>query len=380
MVDPQKLTETLKNAAKEMGFGLVGAERAGKPPRHAEYATWLDEGFAGEMHYLKRREAAYADPNLVLEGVRSVLMLAAPYGTVKPTAPRAGQGTISRYAWGSDYHDVVRERLDRLAALHRELAPHGHARGVVDTAPLLERAFGWAAGLGWTGRNAALIHPKHGSWFFLAGLLTTEELVYDDTRVEDSCGRCSACMKLCPTGAIVAPHVVDARLCISYLTIELRGPIPVELRAAIGNRVFGCDVCQEVCPWNRRAAPEGWPEFLPREGMNPIDLASVLEMDEAAWRARFRGMAIWRTKRTGLLRNAAIVLGNQQCSDAIPSLVRALDDPQPVIRGASAWALGRIGGLAAVDALRGRLEREADVYVRGEVSDALSAAKASERG
>ena len=236
-------------------------------------------------------------------------MLATNYRTVEPVPPGPGQTRVSRYAWGADYHEVLRRRLHKLADFHRRLVPGAGVRGVVDTAPLLEREFGRLAGLGWVGKNTLLIHPRLGSWFFLAALLSTEELVYDEPSTVGRCGSCRACLDACPTGALVEPYRLDARKCISYLTIELRDSVPAEFRAACGGRFFGCDACQEACPWNRRTPASVEPAFQPGPGMNPVTVAELVGLDEEAFRRRFRHTPLWRARRTGILRNAEVADG-----------------------------------------------------------------------
>jgi epoxyqueuosine reductase len=252
--------------------------------------------------------------------------------------------------------------------------PKAVAGGVVDTAPILEREFAELAGLGWIGKNTLLLNRHEGSWFFLAALLTDIELVYDDVRDTDHCGTCRACLDACPTDAFPEPYVLDASRCISYLTIELRESIPSELRPGMGDWIFGCDVCQDVCPWNLRAPLSCQPEFAPREGSDPMDLASLFELDEAAFRERFRHTPLWRPRRRGLLRNAAIALGNRPTRAAIPSLIRGLSDVEPLVRGACAWALGHYSDNAAIESLRHRQSIEADVEVREEIERAFLAA------
>ena len=341
-MDAAGLTAAMKDEARRLGFDLVGVCAATAPPRIDYFRRWLAAGHAGQMGYLAERAAAYEHPRHVLEGVQSLVMLGMAYRTVEPQPSGEGEGRVSRYAWGLDYHGLVRQRLRLLAAHHRRLAPHAQVRGVVDTAPLLEREFAQLAGLGWIGKNTLLLNRRLGSWLFLASLLTTEPLVYDRPEAEGYCGSCRACLDACPTGALVDAHSLNARRCISYLTIELSGPIPPELRGAMGDRLFGCDVCQEVCPWNRGApgtngtsvaAVEG---LGPQAGMNPVGLQGLLCLDETACRERFRDTAVWRAKRRGLLRNAAIVLGNRPHQAAIPTLTRRTQR-----RGA-----GRAGGLA----------------------------------
>jgi epoxyqueuosine reductase len=344
---PDELTQCLKNKARQLGFVLAGATAAIQPPRLAALHQWLADGFAGEMRYIPDRAAAYEHPRHVLDGVRSLLMLAVPYRTEEPAVPEVGQGMIARYAWGTDYHDLIRERLHGLADFHRELTPDAEVRGVVDTAPLLEREFAELAGLGWVGKNTLLLNRRLGSWLLLAALLTSETLAYDEPVTVGHCGTCRACIDACPTGAIVAPYRLDARRCISYLTIELREPIPAAQRKDIGPRIFGCDICQDVCPFNRRAPASEEPAFLPRPDMNPIDLAELLRLDEAAFRRRFRGSPLWRAKRRGLLCQAAYALGNRPNEKAIPALTKGLSDTDPAVREACTWALSAMQGQIA---------------------------------
>jgi epoxyqueuosine reductase len=294
-------------------------------------------------------------------------MLAMVYRTSEPVSPDAGAARVSRYAWGADYHELIRDRLDSLGDFLRARCPAAKVRGVVDTAPLLESEFARMAGLGWIGKNTLLLNKQIGSWFFLAALLTDLELQYDSPHSADHCGTCRACLDACPTGAFVAPFVLDARRCLSYLTIELRGPIPAELRPGIGDWLFGCDVCQEVCPWNqhetRTRESSGEPAFQPIEGMNPVRLAELFELDDESFRRRFRHTPLWRAKRRGLLRNAAIVLGNRPHAPAIAALVRGLNDGEPLVRGACAWALRQYPEPAAAEAIarRSPIETDADV-------------------
>lgn len=340
-MSPEDLTARLKAEAQRLGFDLAGATAAIAPPRIGALHQWLADGFSGEMEYIPRRAAAYEHPKHVLDGVRSLLMLAMAYRTEEPIEPAPAQGRIARYAWGTDYHDVIHERLHVLADFHRELTPGAAVRGVVDTAPLLEREFAELAGLGWVGKNTLLLNRQLGSWFLLAAVLTSETLVYDVPVTTGHCGTCRACLDACPTGAIVEPYRLDARKCISYLTIELREPIPPEQRASIGSRIFGCDICQDVCPFNRRPLPTAEPAFQPRPDSNPIGLAELLRMDDAAFRRRFRGSPILRARRRGLLCQAAYALGNRPEMNALPALVEGLRDVDPAVRDACAWALER---------------------------------------
>lgn len=367
------LTERLKQTAYDLGFSLVGVCPASSPAGFQRLAAWLEAGYAGEMRYLSDRYEAYSHPRYVLEGVRSLLMLGWSYGTETPRPTKPGQGRVSRYAWGEvDYHDFLRERLQTLAERLREWSPSSTARGVVDTAPLLEREFAQLAGLGWIGKNTLLINRSAGSWFFLAALLTNLELDADAAWETDHCGSCRACLDACPTQAFPAPYVLDASRCVSYLTIELRGPAPESLRTGLEDWLFGCDVCQDVCPWNRRAPPTAAPTFRPVADRNPVDLAELLTTGDEAFRERFRATPLWRAKRRGILRNAAYVLGNQRTEHAVSALLAGLNDVEPLVRGACAWALGEYRRSDLVPPLTRRRDIEADVAVREEIDRALS--------
>jgi len=374
-MDRRALTDQLKAAAAELGFALAGVCPAVTPPGLPRLHNWLAAGYAGEMAYLANRAEAYADPGRVLPGARSIVMLAMNYRTREPAESAEGAGRVSRYAWGTDYHDVIHDRLKRLAARFQEWSPQSKARGVVDSAPLLEREFAQLAGLGWIGKNTLLLNRAQGSWFFLAALLTDAELSYDEPTTTDYCGTCTACLDACPTKAFVAPYVLDSRRCISYLTIEQRGAIPEPLRGAIGDWLFGCDICQEVCPWNRRAPVVDTPEFQPRKELNAAQLHAWFNWSDEQFRQLFRDTPLWRARRRGLLRNAAIVLGNQQSTLSIEPLGLGLNDAEPLIRGASAWALGRIGDERSRSLLQARLTVETDHEVRGEIQTALIATR-----
>jgi len=371
-VDAASLANELKAQAQALDFALSGICPAIDAPGYERMQQWLASGYAGQMHYLSNRAEAYRHPRGVLDGARSVLMLALPYRTEEPAPLAAGQGRISRYAWGpGDYHDVIHEKLHALADWLRERVPGAQVRGVVDSAPLLEREFAVQAGLGWIGKNTLLLNKPAGSYFFLAALLTDLDLPADEPFRADHCGSCTACLDACPTQAFPQPFVLDATKCISYLTIELREAIPTELREGLGEWLFGCDICQDVCPWNSRAPLSNEPVFQPREGENPVDLIALFDLDEAGFKERFRHSPLWRAKRRGILRNTAIVLGNQRADAAIPALIKGLNDEEPLVRGACAWALGKWDESAATIALRARQKMETDRNVMLEIERAV---------
>jgi epoxyqueuosine reductase len=367
-----RLTQELKAEALRLGFDRAGACPAVAPPGRSHFQDWLAAGYAGQMQFFQRRAAAYDHPENVLDGARSLLMLSVNYRTEAPRPTRPGQGRISRYAWGeADYHDEIHSRLKDLGRFVHKHVPEARVRGVVDTAPLLEHEFARLAGLGWTGKNTLLLDRQAGSWFFLAALLTDLELDYDQPLTTDHCGTCTACLDACPTGAFPQPYVLDARRCISYLTFELREAIPAGLRESLGDWLFGCDVCQEVCPWNRRAPASRLACFSPQTDRNPTGLAELFFLTDEAFRTRFRRTPLWRAKRRGILRNAAIVLGNRPAADAVPALTKGLCDPEPLIREACAWALGRYDSPVARTVLSDRIGAERDDGVRREILAAL---------
>lgn len=285
------------------------------------------------------------------------------------------RGRVARYAWGRDYHDVIPPRLRAISELLRDLAgAEIRSRTFVDTGPLVDRGAAVRAGLGFVGKNTCLLTGPHGSYVFLSAVLTTAEIAPDPLVTKD-CGSCTACIDACPTEALLGGQQIDATRCISYLTIEHRGSLPRDLRPLMGDWVFGCDICQEVCPWNRARSISFHREFVPSEGAGAdLDLVDLLGLDDAAFRARFKGTPLTRAKRRGLLRNAAVALGNQGDLRAIPALLGALRDPEPLVREHAAWALAQIGSLPANarEALAQALAEEAEPPVRAELREALS--------
>ncbi len=355
-----------------MGFGLCGVAPAVTPTGFSRFLQWLEAGYAGEMQYLESRREAYQHPRSVMEDVRSVLMLGMHYRTADRTPPGTGEGKIARYAWGQvDYHDLIHDRLKQLKRFAVACVPAADVRGVVDTAPLLEREFAQLAGLGWVGKNTLLLNKHEGSFFFLAALLTSFELEPDTPIESDHCGTCTACLDACPTDAFVHPWVLDASKCISYLTIEHRSPVAIDLRDKLDGWVFGCDVCQDVCPWNRKAPVANEDGFWPTDLQNPMPLRELFAIDDEAFRARFRKTPLWRPRRRGMLRNAALVLGGDPQESNIAALMQGLADIEPLVRSASAWALGRHPFAAAQEGLLSRLPAEMDPEVRAEIEMAL---------
>jgi epoxyqueuosine reductase len=338
-VTPTALAGRVKATGRRLGFDLVAVGPAGPPERGAALDAWLDAGCAGTMAYMERTRAARRDPARVLPGARSVIACALNY---YQGADAAGPPHVARYAWGDDYHAVMEPRLRALLDDLVAAAPGSTGRAYADTGPLLERELAARAGLGWVGKNTMLLHPALGSYFFIGMILTTAEL-QPDPPLPDRCGTCTRCLEACPTAAFPRPYVLDARRCISYLTIEHRGAIPEDARPGLGTLAFGCDICQDVCPWNRRAPVTSEAAFRAR------DLPALREwpgLTEAEYRERLRGSPLRRARRRGLRRNAAVALGNARDPEAGPALAAALGDPDPEVRLHAAWALGRLGGAA----------------------------------
>ena len=302
------LTESVKALALELGFDLVAIGSA-DPPEHGQaFTRWVEAGYAGDMRYLERRRDERLDPQRVLPGARSVVCLALNYYQGEPADP--SWEPVARYAWGRDYHDVITPRLERLAA-HLAEASGARSKAYVDTGPVLERDLAARAGLGWIGKNSMLLHPDLGSWFFIGVLLTTAALDHDEP-LPDRCGSCRACLDACPTEAFVAPYVLDARRCISYLTIEHRGEIDPVLHRDMGQWQFGCDLCQSACPWNRKSPITREASFQPTRSYPGAE--AVARMDDGQFRQRFTGTALLRPKASGMRRNALIALANHMGS------------------------------------------------------------------
>lgn len=346
----QAATESVRAYAHSLGFDLVGFAPVLTPAHALFFRKWLEQGFHGEMAYLARTADARCDPQQVLPGAKSAVVVGLNYApAVSPVADDPARGVFARYALGDDYHEVMERKLRQLLEFIRQQYPDCRAKIYVDAGPVLERDLAWRAGLGWFGKNTLLINTHRGSYFLLGEILLDVELEYDQPAF-GGCGKCTRCMEACPTGAIVAPYVLDARRCISYLTIELRGSIPEELRPKMGNRIFGCDICQEVCPFNQprphaplRSAPTNEPRFAPREATLAPKLVDLLRMSEEEFRTAFRNSPVRRAKWRGFRRNVAVALGNSRGPDALPVLQQELEhESEPVVREHLQWAIHRL--------------------------------------
>ncbi len=345
------LARQIKAQAHVLGFALCGITDAAPPPHHRDYARWLAQGRAGEMLYLHRQEPKRGDLGLVLPGVQSIVCVALNYAPADghadgpdpgKAADKTLRGTVARYARFDDYHDVLWERLASLLAFIRALCPDTQGKVYCDTGPVTERDLAMRAGLGWIGKHTNLLSRQGGNWFFLGEILLTLPLPADPPETTH-CGTCTRCIPACPTGAITAPYQLDARRCISYLTIELKGSIPVHLRPLIGNRIYGCDDCLAACPWNKFARAACDDAVRPRADLSGPDLIALLALDDDQFRRLFARSPIKRAKRRGLLRNVCVALGNIGDAGAVPALRRAAeDDPEPLVREHAAWALEQI--------------------------------------
>ena len=388
------LTAMIKAEARRLGFALVGVTNPSRPPHFEVFEGWLNAGRHGSMAYLssERARRLRADPRQVLPGCLSVIVLGLRY----PTSTYTGQnpevqisgnngggntgvsGLIASYAYGSDYHDTIPPRLRALSVfIGAQTGASVNSHPYTDTGPVLERDLAQLAGLGWIGKNTCLIHPRMGSYFLLAELFVDILLEPDPPFLADRCGTCTRCLQACPTSCILPDRTIDAGRCISYLTIELKGPVPISLRPLMGRWIFGCDICQTVCPWNMRfsegltaLAPD--PAFTPRPGLPAPDLIQELALSPQDFNRKFHGSPIQRPHRHGYLRNVAIALGNNGSPSAVPTLIKSLlHEANPLVRGASAWALGQIGDASAFRALASARSSEPDETVLREITSAL---------
>ncbi|MXZ00103.1 tRNA epoxyqueuosine(34) reductase QueG [Candidatus Poribacteria bacterium] len=369
------LTQQIQARAHKLGFELVGIIPAAQSETIARYQQWIENGYAGKMGYLEKHLPLKRDVRQLLAEAKSVISLAMNYYTLDPPKPLAenpARGQISRYAWGDDYHDIIRQRLSELVDFIKQTAETElQTRVCVDTAPIIEREYAEKAGIGWIGKNTNLIHWRSGSWYFLAEVLVSIALEPETLPLRGGCGTCTRCIEACPTDAIVEPNLLDSRRCISYLTIELKERIPKAFRSKMGNLIYGCDICQEVCPWNSKAVPTDDPAFQPRDGNLAPTLLSLIGMTQQEFSRRFKGSPIKRAKRRGFLRNVLIAIGNWGEQRAVPALKKALTDDESLVRSHAAWALGQIGGTAAERILQTQLTVETEHEVITEIQDAL---------
>ena len=359
------LTQRIKEKALDLGFDLIGIAPATRALHAEAYDRWLNNNYQAEMQWLARDPQRRKEPRVAVPGAESVVVVGLSYFTLNPPGEiwnDPGRGRIARYAWGLDYHDVMLPRLRRLGKfIDTEVGQAVPQRAYVDTGPVLERGFAAQAGLGFIGKNTLLINPGMGSYLFLGEILVGVTLDFDESSPDGgascaissskpgvskrwgTCGNCSRCLDICPTYAFPAPYILDSNRCISYLTIEHKGSIPPEIRPQLGNWIYGCDDCQEVCPWVQRYSQPTRESFLQynADWVAPR-LMELMALDDAAFRARFKGTPIKRTKRRGLLRNVAIALGNWGSPEALPPLENALNDPEPLIRDHAAWAISQI--------------------------------------
>jgi epoxyqueuosine reductase len=373
-------TDWIKQSARQLGFSLVGITTP-DPPHHLNvYRDWLASGHHAEMGYLEHQDARTkrANPRLLLSDCESIIVTGTSYSLgrttdhVSTTEPR-----VAMYALGEDYHQVLVERSHRLVSQIENLVgrsiPH---RIYTDTGPLLERELAQRSGLGWIGKNTCLIHPRQGSFFLLAEILLAFPLEPDAPFVEDYCGSCTRCIEACPMNCILPNRTIDASRCISYLTIEKKGSIPQDLRSELGAWVFGCDICQQVCPWNLRFAPPlSDPAFKPRPFLREATLSDFLKLSPQNWRTQLRGSPLERPRRKGLVRNAAVVAGNLADESCTDDLINVLtNDPEPVARAHAAWALGQMDQPQSQQALKSQLTLETNTQVRQEIAEALNQA------
>ncbi|MEM7334642.1 MAG: tRNA epoxyqueuosine(34) reductase QueG [Chloroflexota bacterium] len=371
--------QALKDKAGELGFSFIGIVPAVPSKRLSAYLNWIDSQYHGKMGYLARpdRLDRRQDLTVILPKVKSLICVGLDYATQPLPSELANdpsRGRISSYAWGVDYHDIMTPRLKELGRwLESQFGDESvRNRVYVDTGAILERDHAESAGLGFTGKNTMLIRPRSGSFFFLGELLTTAVLPYDVPKTMPNCGRCTRCLTACPTNAFPKPYVLDARRCISYLTIELKDWIPLELRPLIGNWIYGCDICQIVCPFNRFAQPTNEAAFFAKDwSFAAPSLLSLLQLDDDSFRTQYKNSPIYRVKRARFVRNACVAAGNWGSKTAVPYLIPLLKDSSPIVRGHAAWALGQIGERSGLTAVYENARKETEPEVIAEFAQLL---------
>lgn len=371
VLDPKRIIEA---EAKNLGFSLTGVTTPERPDHFDIFERWLGSGYQADQNYLARVDLAAkrADPTLLMPGCKSIICLAFPYPKFIPPIQKKGWGQLAAYATIPDYHDVIPPLIDLLMEnVQSRLGNRINYQPFTDSGPILERDLAQRAGLGWIGRNSCLIHPDHGSNILLAEVLVDLKIKPDQPTIHDRCGSCNRCVEACPTQCIMPERMIDSSRCISYLTIENKNEIPVELRQKLGNWVFGCDICQQVCPWNRKH-DENLSEGEIENKNTLIDLVESISISETGFKERFHHSPVLRAKHKGILRNIAIVLGNSGDNDGIPALERQLSmHERPMVRAACAWALGEIAGRQSVNVLQNYLDDEDDPLVQSEIRLAL---------
>ena len=366
-IETIKKLESLNAFAESLGFDGFGVASPQLDSAGERFGKWLDAGYDGEMSYIGRGEKKRKNPDLVLEGVKSILCFSTNYYTVEKDmsyVEHRDTADISVYALNKDYHDTITPRLRQMEEKIQQEFEGCRTRIYVDTGPILEKPLAQQAGLGWIGKHTNLLTQGRGSWYFLSEILTDVDLPPSQP-ADDHCGTCRSCIDICPTDAIIAPYVLDSKRCISYLTIELKGVIPFEFRKAIGNRIYGCDDCQIVCPWNSYAVRTDEPDFQQKQ--DTLKLIDLIQINQEMFSRRFKGSPIKRIKRRGLLRNVAVALGNSGNTQAIPILLKVLDDEEPLIRAHVVWALGKLAGPEVLPAIREKLNNESEKIVLAEL-------------
>lgn len=355
---------------KSLGFVLVhfAVPPLGQAVTH--FSNWLQQGYHGGMAYLERGQAARLYPEQLLPKLASIVVLGFPYDTGIANTHASHQGNVSCYAWGGDYHEILGNKLEAFQGWFAKNFPGRHCYTSVDAQPVLEKAWATKAGLGWLGKHTNVIHPQKGSYFFLSSILTDVVFVPDPIQ-SDHCGTCTSCIDICPTQAIVAPYLLDARRCISYLTIEYKGVIPRELRPLMGNHIFGCDDCQEVCPWNRFSQVTPAQEFFPQENFHQQELSGWLQLTPEEFRKRFRHTPLWRPKWKGMMRNILVAVGNSGRSDWADLVKEKLNSEEPLVRAHAVWAYHQLLGEAALAVLNEMQIKEKEDIVLEELAAVL---------
>lgn len=364
-----KITNLIKDKAMQIGFDLIGISPVGDYPESQYFKKWLAKGYHAGMDYMDRNGKEREDVRNVVPGARSVISCALNYNSDIPYSTEMSdpkRGWISRYAWSEDYHFRVKEMIDQLKSYVKDVSESElNSRAYVDTGPVLERSYAKYAGIGWTGKNTCIINQEIGSWLFLSEIITDIELEYDNP-APDRCGTCTKCIDACPTDAIRQPYVLDSNRCISYLTIENKGEIPEDKREGIGNNIFGCDICQDVCPWNREAGTgddKSWPE----QDLYAPELSRMISLKDGGFNKKFRKSPLKRAKRRGFLRNVLVAIGNSADRSHIGQVEECLEDKEPLVRSHAVWALWKLEGVSCFDKLSVMLSTENDEVVRNEI-------------